>query len=746
MSLKSVTLPLLEASCRQTGASTRADAMGMREMQARAYAKRNEQYLLIKAPPASGKSRALMFIALDKLAHQGIKKVIVSVPQIEIGSSFKDTPLSKNGFFTDWHISDGYDLSYGSDDSKAGKVLKFLRDDKACCLLCPHATLRNAFDRLKMENSLHLLDKALLAIDEFHHVSEEQDNRLGGLLGEVMRSTTAHIVAMTGSYFRGDRVPILSSEDEARFSKVVYTYYEQLNGYKYLKSLGIGYHFYQGSYLSAIGEVLDTSKKTIVHIPNVNSSESTSNKYDEGWSIIETIGNIEKIDPETGIFHVRTKDRRLLKVANLIDDRDPKLRTAAQNYLRNIKDRDGIDIILALNMAKEGFDWPWCEHVLTVGYRSSLTEVVQIIGRATRDCEGKTRAQFTNLIAAPDAEQQDVAESVNNLLKAIAFSLLMRDVLAPCITFRHRQSLKPGEEIPAGTVVIDEEPNHPMSEYGRKVLESGDLQEIVTDIYQDPEMMKRGVIANGSAQVIELEIPRVIRSHYPELTDNDIMYIHNAVKAMIIKKTASNYADQVKLLGFDDEGGASGVCAGVACGTEGAGGNGGDGGPQIIVSHTGGPEDEAVSGRGLRSGLLEDSARFLNVDQIDLDLIYKINPFREAYEIISKNLNSERLKAIQDKLEEADRRKSGCASDMCFDESELLKLWPRIREFTQNYGHQPCPNSGDSLEEMLWQALQQLRKLKAEHMAREAGGNAAADGAVSAGAGAAAAGAPSAVK
>ena len=73
-----------------------------------------------------------------------------------------------------------------------------------------------------------------------------------------------------------------------------------------------------------------------------------------------------------------------------------------------------MDIIVALGMAKEGFDWPYCEHVLTIGYRSSMTEVVQIIGRATRDCEGKTHAQFTNLIAQPDAADEDVKVSVNN--------------------------------------------------------------------------------------------------------------------------------------------------------------------------------------------------------------------------------------------------------------------------------------------------------------------------------------------
>ena len=86
-------------------------------------------------------------------------------------------------------------------------------------------------------------------------------------------------------------------------------------------------------------------------------------------------------------------------------------------------------------MAKEGFDWIWCEHALTVGYRSSLTEIVQIIGRATRDAPGKTRARFTNLIAEPDAREDAVTEAVNDTLKAIAASLLMEQVLAPRFEF-----------------------------------------------------------------------------------------------------------------------------------------------------------------------------------------------------------------------------------------------------------------------------------------------------------------------
>ena len=122
---------------------------------------------------------------------------------------------------------------------------------------------------------------------------------------------------------------------------------------------------------------------------------------------------------------------------DLVDDPPKRDRvSAALKDPAQKNNRDHVDIIIALGMAKEGFDWIWCEHALTVGYRSSLTEIVQIIGRATRDAPGKTRARFTNLIAEPDASEEAVTEAVNDTLKAIAASLLMEQVLAPRFEFK----------------------------------------------------------------------------------------------------------------------------------------------------------------------------------------------------------------------------------------------------------------------------------------------------------------------
>ena len=429
-------IPSVSVTYAHNGSSTKANALGMRPMQERVYEKRGEQYLLIKSPPASGKSRALMFVALDKLANQGLKQAIIVVPEKSIGASFNDEPLTKYGFWADWHVEPKWNLCNAPGGDNGGKVNSvgvFLASgDKV--LVCTHATFRFAVDRFGVE----AFDNRLVAVDEFHHVSADPDSKLGQQLGQLIAREKTHIVAMTGSYFRGDAVPVLTPQDEAKFESVTYTYYEQLNGYEYLKQLDIGYFFYSGSYADDILAVLDPAEKTIIHIPNVNSRESTKDKIKEVEHIIGALGDWQGIDAATGFQLVKTPDGRTLRIADLVDD-DANKRDRVSLALKDPaqKDnRDHVDIIIALGMAKEGFDWIWCEHALTVGYRSSLTEIVQIIGRATRDAPNKTRARFTNLIAEPDAAEDAVTEAVNDTLKAIAASLLMEQVLAPRFEFK----------------------------------------------------------------------------------------------------------------------------------------------------------------------------------------------------------------------------------------------------------------------------------------------------------------------
>lgn len=668
----------------QTGKSTAANAMGMREMQARAYEKRDAQYLLLKAPPASGKSRALMFLALDKVMKQGLDKVIVAVPEMSIGGSFKDTDLTSYGFFADWHVDDRYNLCTPGNVGKVERVAEFMADRSAHYLICTHATFRFAYEKI---GNAQKFDRTLVAIDEFHHTSAEDGNILGGIIDDLMQNSSAHIVAMTGSYFRGDAVPILHPEDETKFTQVTYTYYEQLNGYKYLKSLGIGYHFYQGRYFDALKEVLDPDKKTIVHIPNINSMESTGMKLDEVDRILDVLGTVQSQDPETGIYRVKTRAGKVIFVADLVTD-DAK-RVNVLTYLRNIKKANQMDVIIALGMAKEGFDWPWCEHVLTIGYRSSLTEIIQIIGRATRDCEGKTHAQFTNLIAQPDADDEDVKTSVNNMLKAITVSLLMEQVLAPNITFKPRSLIKPGEKVKPGTIILDDT-EHPVSARVQKILQEGGINDVITAVIQNTKTIAPMIVHKEQpALFTEEDLPKVVTRLYPDLTPEEAKCVATAAHTQMVIHGNGGLVNREDLP------------------------------PGVVVEP--GDNESSTSDTPVNKGetnrdpskkgneFLKVGDRFINIENLNIDLISKINPFQGAYEILSKSVNAPMLKTIQDMVTS---NRSGVS------EEEAVLLWPNVQEFVTTHKMEPSPMSNDPYEKRLGEVLAFIRRKLAEKMAK----------------------------
>ena len=643
---------IVHVKYQQTGKSKSTNQYGMREMQQKAFEARTAQYLLIKAPPASGKSRALMFIGLDKLINQDIKKVIVAVPERSIGSSFAKTELKKYGFFADWEPNPRYNLcTPGVEKSKVTAFLNFLESDEKI-LICTHATLRFAFDAIDEKQ----LDDCLLAIDEFHHVSVDGDNKLGLVLSSVMEKSSAHVVAMTGSFFRGDSVPILLPEDEAKFTKVKYDYYQQLNGYNYLKSLGIGYHFYQGKYTSAIHEILDENKKTIVHIPSVNSGESEKDKTEEVGRIIETIGEIDYQDPKTGVLYVKSKKSgKIIKIADLVNDIQ-KERDKIQEYLRNVKSVDDIDIIIALGMAKEGFDWPYCEHALTVGYRGSLTEIIQIIGRATRDSDNKSHSQFTNLIAQPDAEDVLVKLSVNNMLKAITASLLMEQVLAPNFKFKPKFPNEDDEddsEDDENTIKINGF-KLPSSQRAKDIIES-DINDLKAKIMQDDTMLK-AMPGNVDPEVInKVLIPKIIKETYPDLSDEEVEAVrqHIVVDSVVKNGTIEEVGDK----------------------------------------------------RFIR---MADS--FVNIDDINIDLIDTINPFQKAFEILSKSVTASVFKAIQETID---------ATRITMTDEEAIILWPKIKNWIAKTGEQPSIQSFDPQERRLAEAIIFLKEQKRKAQANE---------------------------
>ncbi len=677
-------MPSVTVSCIGSGASTRSNELGMRPMQERAWEKRGEQYLLIKSPPASGKSRALMFVALDKLHNQGIAQAIVVVPERTIGASFEDARLSEFGFWADWTVRPKWNLcnAQGSDGGKVNAVKSFLDGDDRI-LVCTHATFRFAMDRFGAE----AFDGRLIAVDEFHHVSANPENRLGEHVGQLMARDRTHIVAMTGSYFRGDAEPVLVPEDEARFETVTYTYYEQLNGYEHLKRLDVGYYFYSGNYADSILKVLDPSEKTIVHIPNVNSRESTKDKIREVEHLFEEMGDWQGADPETGFQLVATPGGRVLRIADLVDD-EPARRDRVAAALRDPSqkdNRDHVDIIIALGMAKEGFDWIWCDHALTVGYRSSLTEIVQIIGRATRDAPGKVRARFTNLIAEPDASEDAVAEAVNDTLKAIAASLLMEQVLAPRFNFTPKTpESRPVEGVDYGqdgydankcNVGFEDETGQfhveikglamPASKEAERVCRE-DLNEVIAAFAQDRATVERGFFDEEIVpeELTQVRMGKIVKEKYPDFSEQD----HEAVRQHAV--AALNLTRKAK---------------------------------EIATEETDKNTEEETGGN---TALIDGVRRFaMDVRDLDIDLIDRINPFEAAYAILAKTMSEESLKQIAAVI---------TAKKVQLTPDEARDLARRALRFKQERGRLPSIMSPDPWERRMAEGVAFLARMKAQ--------------------------------
>jgi superfamily II DNA or RNA helicase len=678
-------LPFVSVTYSRNGSSNSSNELGMRPMQERAYEKRGEQYLLIKSPPASGKSRALMFIALDKLKNQGIKKTIIVVPEKSIGSSFANESLTKFGFWADWEIEPHWNLcnSPGTEGGKIKSVLSFLNGDGKI-IVCTHSTFRHTVDKIGIEQ----FDDCLIAVDEFHHASSNPDNKLGCHMTELILRNKVHILAMTGSYFRGDAVPVLSTEEEAKFETVTYTYYEQLNGYNYLKNLDIGYYFYSGNYSDEILSVLNPKEKTIVHIPSPNSRESGKNdKYKQVEHIMQELGDWKGTEPKTGFQLIKCKgDGRTLRIADLVSDGPEREKVATA--LKDVSQKDNkdyVDIIIALGMAKEGFDWIWCEHALTVGYRSSLTEIVQIIGRATRDAPGKAKAKFTNLIAEPNATDQEVAEAVNDTLKAISASLLMEQVLAPRFVFKAKNNEnKPSDEFDYGeegyqrnrsNIGYNERSGQleieikglkePRSKEAKRICKE-DLNEVITSFIQDEQSIEHGMFNEElvAEELTQLQFGRIIKEKYPHLEEDDQEAVRtHAVAALNLTQSAKK-----------------------------------------INLTTSSNSEENDKGSALIEGIRKYA---LDVKTLDIDLIDSINPFSESYSILSKTLTEDRLKEIQRLIS---------SKKIKLSPEEARMLTRRAVKFLDERGRAPSLDSSDAWERRMAEGVDYLARMKRESL------------------------------
>jgi hypothetical protein len=373
----------------------------------------------------------------------------------------------------------------------------------------------------------------------------------------------------------------------------------------------------------------------------------------------------------------------VLRIANLVDP-EPGKRDRVSAALKDPEhknDRDYVDIIIALGMAKEGFDWIWCQHALTVGYRASLTEIVQIIGRATRDAPGKTSARFTNLIAEPDASEEAVVEAVNDTLKAIAASLLMEQVLAPRFEFKPKKPDSgpvPGFDYGEGgydpaknNIGVNPETGtmqieikglaEPKSKEATRICQE-DLNEVIATFIQDKSTVERGLFDDELVpeELTQVRMGKIVKDKYPDLAPEDQEAVRqHAVAALNLTQGAKKIV------------------------------TGGD-------SNQGSPN----------TSLIDGVRRFaMDVCDLDIDLIDRINPFGEAYAILAKSMSEESLKQVAAAIS---------AKRVNLTPTEAKDLAVRAFQFKKDRGRVPALDAQDAWERRMAEGALAFMRFKRE--------------------------------
>ena len=117
--------------------------------------------------------------------------------------------------------------------------------------------------------------------------------------------------------------------------------------------------------------------------------------------------------------------------------------------------------------------------------------------------------------------------------------------------------------------------------------------------------------------------------------------------------------------------------------------------------------DEEKESEGNR--LIKLANRMINIDQLSINLIDSINPFQRAYEVLSKNVDKQTLKIIQDTMAEQ-------KFDMTIEQAMMLFKGPYKQWVAEHDGLRPDINDPDPKVRELAAAFQKLKNLKIRKM------------------------------
>ncbi len=434
----------------------------LKEWQDEGYNKlRGVQRRTLIAPTGSGKSLLIKALAAEELARDPKARVVIAVPQKIIGSSFgSESVCLRDGKRVDFEIDSANMLLNGVGcvnaitewlKAKPGKTIG------SRTIVCTQATLNAAHKKIMdgRKSKRSPWEGVSLFLDEAHHSladgggSGADTNRLGKLVTHWIEREPGPMLLTTATWIRADEMTIVPESVRGDFTAYVH------HMERHLESLGvagtISMRFVIGPVADGLRFILsEGDKKTILYMPNVNTalSRNGGGKIPTLRSYEELIGNVVSADSWTSTLRHKPAKGNAYDV-RILDLVTPENREARVEELR-LAIRNGgrqftPNLVLALGLCKEGFDWPEAARGICIGERRSIPEMLQMLGRFLRGFPGKEEIQF-NIVLPYENLGSVSSEKARDFIKMILLSMVVSwQMRLPRLTAKQKLTATPAQ-------------------------------------------------------------------------------------------------------------------------------------------------------------------------------------------------------------------------------------------------------------------------------------------------------------
>lgn len=400
----------------------------------------------------SGKSFLMkLLIHLDHQKDPKRQHVIV-VPKLNIGHGFKKTLIEWEGEQIELKVSSKWVLLEGKDNFKtlknffSDKGTELLKDN---IIICTHATMCIFHKELTDKERKKYYKNVSLYVDESHHLElveefdeEKHFNSLGCVVNFFLqhhKKLDTRVTLATATFFRSNGCGFVAKEYRDLFKIFTHSfskYFEE--DCKYLKSFSYDTMFYEKDWIDSIEKLFSVKsfrdQSTIIFLPHTIVIENKFKEKDK--------------------YEFVTKIRKALKKydLNIVDLITEKGQDKGLEQIRNDNDnvkngyKPSIDVIIAMNMFQEGSDYVPLTNVISIGFRKSLPQFIQMVGRAFRDYKGKQNKsvkaitllsnmyKYSECINNSKGEVDNLKDAINQNIGVIFSALLMEDIMMPDAT------------------------------------------------------------------------------------------------------------------------------------------------------------------------------------------------------------------------------------------------------------------------------------------------------------------------